>query len=527
MLRLVYGNDGEAKEILLNQDKITVGRLDDNILCINDHTVSRFHAVIEKMGETFYVCDLQSRNGVRINNKVINRAPIKLGDVIQFGAVEVKVEEEFSEKVVLSDLKELEEQGTIIRNLSEIEGGLKQKIPLSKIPLKDELGRRLRIYESLSEIGRTLISVSEFSSVMEKIMDIIFTSLQTERAVIMLYEESTGELVPTIFRDKKNTGESISISRTIARKAFEERVAILTSDAQVDPRFKAGDSIHSLGIRSALCVPLWAQDQTLGIIYVDSPLMVKAFDEFDLELLTGLANYSAIAIDQARLREKILREQRARARLERYHSPAVADQIMKSSELSSGMTMNVKEVEASIIFADIVGFTSITEKMPPREVALMLNDYFSRMTEVIFEHEGTLDKYIGDAFMAIFGAPIPQKDHAILAIKTALKMKKVLEAMNAERDKKHILSIRMGINSGRVVAGDIGSIKRMEYTVLGSTVNLASRLEAHIASAGKIIIGESTYHLVKNKVLCNPLPPTRVKGFEGYINAYEVLGEMK
>ena len=210
-------------------------------------------------------------------------------------------------------------------------------------------------------------------------------------------------------------------------------MSILTSDAQVDPRFGSGDSIRFHGIRSAMCAPLWNKDQVIGIIHVDSPMLTNCFNLNDLDLLTALANYAAVAVERARLNQKIVAEEKKRERLGRFLSPQVTNRILATSE-SQGAALGVPEVrDVSVLFADIVGFTTMSEKMSPAAVSLLLNEYLSRMTDIIFKYEGTLDKYIGDAIMAVFGAPLDMPDHAARSIKTALEMRDRLEEFNAER----------------------------------------------------------------------------------------------
>jgi adenylate cyclase len=163
--------------------------------------------------------------------------------------------------------------------------------------------------------------------------------------------------------------------------------------------------------------------------------------------------------------------------------------------------------------------------MEPHRVALLLNEYFSAMTDIIFHHDGTLDKFIGDAIMAVFGAPLAMEDHALRAVRAAIEMREKLKSMNSEKFGKHKIDIRIGINSGRVVAGDIGSPKRIEYTVLGNTVNIASRLESSIAKPDQIIVGEATYQQIKDQFVTEPLGEVSIRGLEKSIMVYSVLHE--
>jgi adenylate cyclase len=178
-----------------------------------------------------------------------------------------------------------------------------------------------------------------------------------------------------------------------------------------------------------------------------------------------------------------------------------------------------------VLFTDIVGFTGFAEKLEPHRVALLLNEFFGEMTDIIFGYDGTLDKFIGDAIMAVFGAPLQMKDHAFRAIKTALEMRDRLKILNDEKFFKSRFAIRTGINSGRVVAGDIGSPRRIEYTVLGNTVNIASRLESTVARPDQIVIGEGTYELIEDQFKLSPLGEFNLRNLEKSIKVYEVLGE--
>ena len=314
----------------------------------------------------------------------------------------------------------------------------------------------------------------------------------------------------------------ITISKTITNKVFNDKVAVLTSDAQIDPRFDGGASIIFHNIRSAMCAPFWNKDEVIGVVFIDSSTRSGSFTPGDLDLLTALANYAAIGIEQARLNERIQEELKRRSQLERYHSPSVINRIL--SVAATDNTIDAQEMEATIVFSDIVGFTSMSEKMEPQRVALLLNEYFTEMTDIIFKYDGTLDKFMGDAIMAIFGAPLPMEDHAVRAVRTALEMREKLEEMNDEKfSKSHRLEVRLGINSGSVVAGDIGSPKRIEYTVLGNTVNIAQRLEAGVAKPGQIVIGEETYKLVKDHFETQELGEFSLKGLEKSIKVYEVL----
>src|SRR6202011_1364592 len=183
----------------------------------------------------------------------------------------------------------------------------------------------------------------------------------------------------------------------ILKMVAQQQVALMTSNALEDARLLGGKSIAIHGIRSAMCVPLWNRQHVIGAVQVDSPIHIGRFTEEDLDLLTALANFAAVAIERAQMAEKIEEERRIRSRMERYHSPAVVDEIVKGS-VSTAET-EIRSTEVSILFADISGFTTVSESKKPEEVAEFLSHFFSCAVESIFAYGGTLDKFIGDGVM--------------------------------------------------------------------------------------------------------------------------------
>jgi len=182
--------------------------------------------------------------------------------------------------------------------------------------------------------------------------------------------------------------------------------------------------------------------------------------------------------------------------------------------------------ETSVFFSDIRGFTAMSETRTAQEIVDMLNEYFEQMVEIIFKYEGTLDKFVGDEIMALFGAPVAHPDDAYRAVKVAVEQLRVLDQWNKVRvaEGEAAIHIGIGINSGSVVAGYLGSSKALEYTVIGDVVNTASRL-CSVAKAGEVIISRKTYDLVKDYFDAQELSPTQVKGKAQALQIYKVLGE--
>ncbi len=536
--RLIYQGDHGPAEHVFESGEVLIGRSPDCQVALKDYGISRHHARLVVDAEGVRVMDLASKNGTQINDVLVVEARLRDGDKILLGKFPIFFRKSLDGKVVLDERKTFpQESGTIIRSLGDVRRLLaepgNESGRLVEKPLVTDIGeieKSNRILKVLTQVARTLIAVGPVEDVLQKVMAILFEQLPgADRGFLMLRDRHTSKLVPMVVKYRSSENEAdhgrITISKTIADRVLADKVSILTSDAQVDPRFGAGDSIRFHGIRSAMCAPLTAKDEVIGIIHVDSPMSTNCFTLDDLDLLSALATYAAIGIDRASLNEQVLAEEKKKERLGRFLSPQVTNRILASSDTVNAPLGAPEVKDVSVLFADIVGFTSMSESMSPAAVALMLNDYLSRMTEVIFKYEGTLDKYIGDAIMAVFGAPIDMHDHAARAIRTALEMRERLDEFNAERhgDQPRI-AVRIGINSGKAVAGEIGSINKKEYTVLGDTVNIASRLESSVAQPGMIVVGENTYHAVGAEFDFGALGAMALKGRTQAISAFEVRG---
>jgi adenylate cyclase len=537
MYRLIYQDGDTPQAYTFTEGEVTIGRSPECQIVLKDFGISRTHARLTADDDGVRIQDLKSKNGTQVNGVPIVEAPLKDGDRILLGKFQIAFSKTLEGKVVLDEAKPLsEEAGTIIRSVGElskllsdtgqraIAGAAEKKATSADVQDVEKANRILKV---LTKVAETLIAVRPVEEVLQQVMDIVFEHIPADRGFLMLSEDGDDKLTPMVVKHRNaNSAQEgkISISKTIADRVTKDRVSILTSDAMVDPRFGAGDSIRFHGIRSAMCAPLWNQAHVIGIIHVDSPMLANCFTLNDLDLLTALANYAAVAVERARLNQKIVAEEKKRERLGRFLSPQVTARILATSE-SQGMALGVPEVkDVSVLFSDIVGFTSMSEKMSPAAVSLLLNDYFSRMTDIIFKYEGTLDKYIGDAIMAVFGAPLDMPDHCVRSIKAALEMRDQLEAFNADRKEGPTIRIRIGINSGKAVAGELGGINKKEYTVLGDTVNTASRLESSVAKPMQVVVGENTYLAARDHFEFRSLGPATLKGKSRTVEVYEVLG---
>ena len=499
---------------------------------------------------------------------------------------------------------------------------------------------------ALSNISQMVNSSLEVDEVLRIAMDTVVKMINAERGFLMLRD---GENAMTIRTARNWEQESInskesSTSRTIIGRVIESGKAILTTDAQEDPRFGGQESIIAHNMRSILCVPLKVKNDLIGVIYADNRIRSGIFTEASRSLLISFANQVAIAIENARLFTSLrhtlaevtelknlmdnifssiasgvitadiqdqitlcnkaaeaiigqatpeivgqqldqiipsiaenilpylatmretnepitdleinhilpdrgsvdwrlnlsplkdanqttqgvaivlddLTERKAleaqRRLFERMVSPAVIQQIDPDS-----LRMDGKRTEITILFADIRGFTSFSEKQTPEKLVSVLNRYLAAAAEAVLDEEGTVDKFLGDAVMAWYNAPLPQPDHALRAVRTALAIRGAIEKLYLELPPEAHLSFGVGIHYGEAVLGLIGTEKKLEYTAIGDSVNTTKRIQEN-SRKNQIMISEEAYKLVKKHIYVDKLDSLQVKGKSKPIKVYEVLG---
>ncbi len=531
MLEIVYEVEGQTRRFLLSGGDVSIGRASENGIVLNDFSVSRRHALLSERGGVWTIEDLKSTNGVKVNGEFAPKSPLRANDVLSVGAFTLLVREQPTTKSIAA--KSIgDSSSTFVRSIADFNRDY--NLDATSVGASDaartlpgrrptpEKGRE-KIFEILVQVARTLIEAPDVDQILSKVVDLLFDFLPAERAVVVLREDS-GRFVATLARQRGRAGSEATetFSHTIVETVVRERVAVLTSDALTDDRFEAGQSIRIQQIRSAMCVPLWNRENVIGALHVDTPLKAGTFTADDLDLLTALGNFAAVAIERARLQGRIAKEERIRERLARYHSPGVVEEIV--SEGPAGVE-KVRTRDVTVFFADIVGFTTVAETMAPEDLSHFLETVFTFAADAIFEQGGTLDKFIGDAVMAFFGAPIPQSDHPRRAVAAAAKLIESLKAWNVGRVRRGEpeVAVRVGVNSGHAVVGDIGSDRRVDYTVLGNTVNVAARLENQVAGPNEIVVGEETARRARGAFVFEPLGEQSLKGLTKGLRAFRVV----
>jgi len=521
--------------------RLIVGRAATSDVPIYDPTISRQHAEVTLANGGVKVKDLGSSNGTFVNGAKVTDTVAAAGDVVTFGKVAFRVREVTPPSAQPAVDAQASTFGTspppgstIVRNVSVEAAAIKAVVEDAKegkgkpptdshVKVGGESAeeRQAKKLSLLLDISKELSKQQEVDKLLEKVVDITFQVMNVDRVSILMVEGEGADLVPRISKNRLGEfGGQHRVPQSIARRAVTERLAILTDNAATDERFK-GKSILMQSVRSAMCVPLLASSgKVIGIIYVDNLTATNSFNDEDLEFLIAFSGIAAVAIENGQLTDRITREAVVLSNFQRYFAPNLVKQIAEQKE---SIKLGGEKKPVVIFFSDIRGFTSMSETMAPNEIADLLTGYFTEMVGIVFAHGGTLDKFMGDAIMALWGAPIQTDGDADKAMQTALDMMKTLGEMNkkwAEQGRRQV-NIGIGINYGEVFAGNIGSDQRLEYTVIGDAVNVASRLCGK-AGPGEIIISEPMYKQLKKKPKVEATEPLALKNKAQPVPAYRV-----
>ncbi len=517
MAELLVSNGVSAGTVFfLAHDPTVIGRSEECHVVIPDPWVSSRHCHIEQRGDQLWIVDLGSRNGTYIGDRRIHEAVLQEGTPVCFGQTAAVVRAVKAR----SPGREVPAEATAVRFLADMEKQVAEpgEPGAPSGPAAAESARRQ--LGVLHAIGRALADASGLDESLTKILGTVAGAVRAERSALLLIDE-TGAMVPRVHEP---AGAPPRLSTTILSAAMRTRAGLLVVDAQQDERFARSQSVFFEGIRSCLCVPIWAENRILGSLVLDRGL-VDPFTADDLELVTVAAYQAALAIERARLLERARVMDSQRRKLLRHFSPDIAAAILSQEGLDEDpLAVSVRE-EVTVLFSDVQGFARLTERLSALELAELLREYFHEMTLALFEERGTLDKFMGDGLMAIFGAPVPDPDGAVRAVRCASRMLERLAALNGRLAPQRRLNIRIGINTGRVVAGNFGSPERLEFTVLGDTVNVAARLES-MAEAGTVYVGRTTYDRTRSCFAYRDLGLRSVKGRTTPVEVYELLGPL-
>jgi adenylate cyclase len=547
MLYKLISSEGDQTFELRAGVPLVVGRALNSDIPVFDPTISRRHAEVACDEEGVRVRDLGSSNGTYLNGTKIEAARVAPGDIVTFGKVAFRLKEATAEitapayfpsgptprigATIIRQLPVGASRGGVaaaIRASGARDGGAEEATPTgvrTPVGARPPLGRseadRIRHRLGLLlEVSTGLSRVVDIDALLEKIVGYCFDIFDVDRCAIELSDEGN-TLVPKVARDRKGTAAGRIVPRSIASKAVEEKVAILSDNALEDQRF-GGQSIVMQRVRSTACAPLVStENRVLGVLYVDNTTTTHRFTSDDLDFLIAFASIAAIAIENSQFSERLRQQLLVRSNFERFFAPSLAERIASSPD---AVRLGGEKREVAVLFSDIRGFTALSEEMNPDAMASLLTEYFTEMVECVFRNGGTLDKFIGDAVMAQWGAPIGTPGDADRAMSAALDMMAALRQLNAKwrAEGRPELQIGIGLNFGEAFAGNIGSERRLEYTVIGDTVNTASRL-CSAAEGGDILLTDDMRRALTSPPRIEECPSMELKNKSQPVSVYRVV----
>lgn len=523
---ILFPNRPDERRLPLSDGVCTIGRAEECTLSVASASVSRQHARIDLQGERAWVTDLGSKNGTFLNElRVERRSPIHAGDMLRVGEVALRL---------VSGMQPAEAPGpglvpTAVKRAPSNLAPMPLEVPAQADSLPTLKGLRLpspvavrgaeEKLRLLLRVGQLLATPASAETIATRILGLAFQLLEADRGAVLLIDRRTHSLVPAAERNDLPTHpDEKPYSSHVIEWVRNQRAAGLFSNTLIDLRLLGAESVRAAAISSALAAPLVFDDELLGVIYIDSKAAPDRYGEGDLDFLSAFAHLASSALENVRLRERLESEAVARNNLLRFFPPATVRKLeIGAHSLRDAFT--TADTEITALFADISGFTEMSTRIAPRALLELLNAYFPVMAEVVFRHDGTLEKYIGDALLAVWGAPIRQTEDADRAVAAAIDMQRALRGLNSQLPWP--LSIHIGLHTGPVAAGNIGSADYVQFATIGEATNLASRV-CSVAEAGHIVLSETTLSCLTQVPPLQPLGPTALKGREAPLTLYRV-----
>jgi len=533
-------------------DSIGIGRDPANAIPLADKQASSRHARIVRDGAGWRIEDLGSRNGTFVNGAKVTSVLLKHGDEIRIGTTELILEhaavpvaevpmaptemaldEDAASDLLIDDAEDAATESEIFTTApvhgepfalglpsptledqdARRRAAAPKDLPEGAVPTPHHAEAKLRLIQQVSE---KLVRVLDSKRLIDEIMSIVISQTKADRGFICLLDDNR-QPIP-IASHGLAPGEQMRVSRTVLRRLLDERTGVLI------PQVAAGGdvmtSLQMMQVSSTLCAPLWIGDDIIGFMSLDSTTPGRSFTPEELDLLMGIAHQAAVGIERSRLVEKNEKETKVRAYLSQYLDDKIVERITSGGGAD---LLAPAERVVTVLFTDIVSFTKISEGLAPAELAAFVRSYLTKMTDIIFAHGGTIDKYIGDAIMALFGAPMELPNSATAAVRAALAMRESARAMKPPSSKVKTLRVRYGVNTGHLVVGNIGSERRVEYTAIGDAVNVASRIQT-FARPNEICIDENTYAATGNAFDVEEIGSIDVKNRDQPVVIYKVLG---
>jgi len=479
-------------------DSVIVGRTwRDQLVDLDltpDTTVSRRHARLSQAkGGTLWLEDLGSTGGTWLNGqRITTKTRLAPGDKVTVGQTTFEVVAETTPLIAAEHIPE----GVLTSSVSAIDSPSALILAAAS---QEIIKRRLTAFY---ELGAALGTADTVESLSQTVVRHLRQAIPRARRAALLLQDEHG-LTPTAYVPE---GAKPSISLNLARRAIEKQQAFTWRLPTLEETGRPFDSVILHNTQCAMYAPLIWKEEVLGIVFVDNTDIGGNFDDEDLRLLMAMASQAAMFVKNNVLQQDLRRQEVVRSNLLRQFSPQVAERLERLLSESGDWQLGGKRAEpVTILVSDVRGFTSLTAGMDPGDVVKLLNELFSVCIPIIFKYNGAVDKYVGDAILAVFGSPEPDHRQWEHAVQAALEMQQAISAQQDRWQSRNlpVCQVGIGIHTGAVLHGFIGVAERMEYTVIGETVNLAVRY-CDGAERGEVIISPEVYQQVSDLVEAMP-----------------------
>ncbi|GIK36217.1 MAG: adenylate cyclase [Chloroflexota bacterium] len=458
-----------------------------------DNTVSRRHARLSQENGAVWLEDLGSTGGTWVNGqRITTKTRLAPGDKITLGQTTLKVVSE----VAPLPAAEVTPEGVLTSSVSAADSPSALILAAASLEI---IRRRLTAFY---ELGAALGTMDTVESLARTVVQHLRRAIpRAKRAALLLQDE--GRLSPAAY-----SPETVkpSISLNLARQAIEKQQAFTWRLPAAEETARPFDSVILHGTRCAMYAPLIWKGEVLGVVFVDNTDPGSTFDEDDLRLLMAMASQAAMFVKNHTLQQDLRRQEVVRSNLLRQFSPQVAERLERMLKESGEWKLGGKRAEpVTVLVSDVRGFTTLAAGMEPGDVVEVLNELFRICIPIIFKYNGTVDKYVGDSILAVFGSPEPDMRQWENAVRAALEMQQAVRAYQERWQSRGlpVCQVGIGIHTGAVLHGFIGVAERMEYTVIGDAVNRAVRY-CDGAERGEVVISPAVHQRVADLVEAAP-----------------------
>ncbi|MCO4747203.1 MAG: FHA domain-containing protein [Proteobacteria bacterium] len=505
----------EGARVLLRHG-LVFGRDPGCSVPLNDPRCSRRHAEIRRSGDGWEVVDLNSRNGTFVDDEPIERVVLVDGQRLRVGRTEWAVRiapERKRRRTLIGEIDAPDDVSLGEPVALEVRASLDEAERL-RSPSSGQ-GSRL---SAILQVAESLSRLRDPQDLVDHALDRIVAVFPDARLCAIMLDGEDGLGIASAHARR---GESnVHLSDSVVEMVRSQGRSVLCRDPLLDAELGTRQSIIHSGIAALLASPLIVDGRFLGMLYVDTDRSDKAFAESDLQLFSALAAILAVAVHNTHLVEQAKREAQHTAQLARYLSPDLAKRVAQGEmDLNPGGEMR----HGTVFFSDLVGFTPLSERLRPLDLVDLLNRYFGRMEDVLFAHEGTLDKYQGDAIMAFWGVLTECADPEGAAVLSAIRMQRALYCLNGELEPEHRLAMGIGLATGQFVGCHLGTQRKVEFTVIGDTVNLGARIEGK-SGRNRIMVDPVTAQGLEGRLAGVRFAPTPLKGKSQSLELVSVRG---